>query len=60
MKKELQLKNLIENMALSTAPIKTLRAGKHYEFVIGIGNDEVAFITMTKEAYDALIETKGD
>ena len=52
--KEYGLANLVKGMDLSDAPVKTMRHGKHYEFLIGIGNDHTAFITMDKEAYEAL------
>lgn len=54
------LLRIIEGMKLSTAPVKTQRMGTHYEFTVGIGNDETAFITMAKEAYDTLIKRSAE
>ena len=39
---------------LKIAPSKTIRTGCHYEILIGIGNDHVAFFTIDDEALDAL------
>jgi len=49
-----KLYELIKGLKVVPAPVKTERFGTHYEFVIGIGNDETASITMTKEAFEDL------
>lgn len=39
---------------LSIAPTKTERNGLHWEIIIGIGNDHVAFLTIDDAALKAL------
>jgi len=48
------LKQLICGTIPHDAPVRTERVGKHLEWVIGIGKDHSAFITMTDEAFRAL------
>ena len=36
------------------APVETKRYGKHYEIIIGIGNDHVAYLTIDDDALKAL------
>ena len=55
-----ELKNLIKDEKLFVAPRKTERQGIHYEFIIAIGKDESARITMTKEAYDCLMKDSDE
>lgn len=56
MKKELDLIKLIEGVELFPAPVKTTRpANSAYEFIIGIGKDHIATITIGKEDYEALM-----
>lgn len=50
-----RLREVVTGMDKVDAPVKTVRHGKHYEFLIGIGKDHTAFITMDDEAYEALI-----
>lgn len=50
----LALKVLTEGKRLIKAPAMTRRAGIHYEFILAIGDDEVAYLTMTDDAYDEL------
>ena len=49
------LRELISGLPLVQAPRKTVRTSEHYEFLIGIGNDETASIIMHKDAYEALL-----
>jgi hypothetical protein len=42
------------NRELYDAPNKVERFGNHYELVIGIGKDHVAFFTLDEEALVAL------
>ena len=53
-----RLLSLSSSLIFTEAPTKTERHGEHVEAVIGINDDEVAHLTMTKEAYDALIAMK--
>jgi hypothetical protein len=39
---------------LSVAPTKTKRYGIHWQVIVGIGSDHVAFITIDDEALKAL------
>lgn len=41
------------------APMVTERHGKWHEFIIPIGNDEAAHVTMTDDALRALCERNG-
>lgn len=43
----------------NTAPQSTIRYGRWYEFTVGIGNDEVAYITMSDYALRALYDRNG-
>jgi len=45
---------VIRDHPLRNAPKRTKRFGEWYQWIIGIGNDEVAYVTMTKEAFEAL------
>ena len=38
------LRELVARLSMSPAPIKTERHGAHFEGVIGIGKDDVAYI----------------
>lgn len=38
----------------SSAPSQTIRYGQWYEFTIGIGKDEVAYITLSEDALNAI------
>jgi len=54
--KEKKLYEIIKGEELFPAPIKTTRpADSAYEFLIAIGKDHTAVITMEKEAYEILI-----
>ena len=48
------VKNVMDSVGFGDAPTVSRRVGKHYECVIPIGADEVAYLTMTDEAYAAL------
>ena len=52
------LRKLIRGKTVTSAPVKTERHGEWVEFIFGIGNDEVAYLTMPKEALDLLFEYK--
>lgn len=41
---------------VTEAPMTTNRYGDWVQFTVGIGNDEVAYITMTKEGFDLLCD----
>ena len=58
--KERTLFDLIKDMELHDAPTQTTRHGKHYEFTIAIGKDEVAHVTLTEEALEELKERMID
>lgn len=49
-----RLFQLIRNMPVFEAPHKTERAGKYFEFLVGIGTDYTAKITMEAKAYELL------
>jgi len=51
---EKQLKDFLKDLTPFTTPIKREYVGEHIEFIIGIGNDETATITMSKEAFETL------
>lgn len=55
------LKYLIDANKMAPAPYKTQRQGKHYEVIIGIGNDHIATLTLDEDAYIELckIELKS-
>lgn len=55
-----KLKEAVEPLTPAPAPWKTQREGEHVEFLIAIGNDETAFVTMTKKAHDALMSQDWD
>lgn len=46
-----KLVTLCNSTKILEAPVKTERHGEWCEFLIPIGDNETAFITMTKEAY---------
>lgn len=48
------LKQLVINNSIGIPAGKTVRCGDWKEVIIAIGNDEVAYITLTKEALDVL------
>ncbi len=48
------LLEIISTKHISNAARVTKRLGTWYEWSIAIGNDEVAYITMTKEVFEAL------
>lgn len=50
-----KLKELIAGDKLFPAPKRSEFVGEHYQFLVGIGDDETATITMTKEAYELLM-----
>ncbi|SDI28097.1 hypothetical protein SAMN04487867_10475 [Vreelandella titanicae] len=50
-----KLKEAVEQLTPKPEPWKTQRAGEHVEFLVAVGNDETASVTMTKEAYDTLM-----
>lgn len=54
--KEKQLADLLLNLNKYKAPTKLERYGKHCEFVISIGTNETATITMSEKAYEELIK----
>jgi len=49
------LYDLTKNQKPFPAPKETVRYIPHYEFLIAIGNDYTAHITMDKEAYEELL-----
>ena len=49
-----ELYNLIKCRHVSHAAKHTARHGVWLEWIVGIGKDEVAYITMTEEAFNAL------
>ena len=51
---EYYLYDVLLHTKLGKAPIKTERIGKLVEAIVGIGNDHVAYITLTEEAYEEL------
>lgn len=51
-----ELYNLIRLRHVSNAAKKTRRFGTWYEWTVGIGKDHVAYITMTREAFEELIK----
>ena len=51
---EKKLKDLLIGLDGHSAPKNREYLSEHIEFVIGIGNDESATITMSKEAFEAL------
>ena len=53
--KQALLKMIVESEKPFEAPRKTERQGLHYEFLVGIGKDETAVLTMTKEAHEELM-----
>lgn len=55
MTNEGKLWNLIYNMEPSPAPSKRTYRAPHQEFLVGIGPDHTAHITMDQEAYEELI-----
>jgi len=50
------LLNIIKANKKAAAPYKTQRAGKHWEWVIGIGKDHVAYLTMDDDAHKELLQ----
>ena len=50
------LLNIILTNVKQPAPMKTSRTGKHWEWVIGVGKDHVAYLTMDDEAYQELVK----
>ena len=54
MSKTKHLKEIIKDDTPFPAPRKTTRNGEHYEFLVGLGDDETAVITMTKDGYEWL------
>ncbi|SNY95560.1 hypothetical protein [Halomonas sp. hl-4] len=50
-----KLKETVQQLTPAPAPWKTQRSGEHVAFDVAIGKDETASVTMTKEAYDALM-----
>ena len=50
------LRLMLANEDKHEAPVLTRRGGKHYEFILGIGKDHGAHVTMTDEAYDELFK----
>lgn len=47
--------DIIGDDKLFSAPVQTNRSGEHYEFLVAAGKDETIHITMTKEAYEYLV-----
>lgn len=54
------LTQLIADETPGQAPSVTARHGTHYEFLIAIGNDHTAHVTMTDEAMEALSAIQDD
>ncbi|MDA3807405.1 MAG: hypothetical protein PF440_05745 [Thiomicrorhabdus sp.] len=52
------LHKLIAKQKKFEAPHLTRRAGTHYEFLIGIGDNHSAYITLIDDAYEALLTLK--
>ena len=50
------LLELINRNVLGDAPRVTRRNVKHLEAVVGIGNDDIAFITLPEDAYSELCD----
>ena len=57
---EKKLKDLLIELTPFTAPMKREYVGEYVEFVIGIGKDETATVTMSKEAFEKLKSTTLD
>ncbi len=55
-----QLLKLIEGQTLTRAPAKTDRHGLHWTFTIEIDANNTAEMTMSDEAYEALISDGKD
>lgn len=53
------LTTLLQQNKLSAAPYKTVRTGKHYDVVIGIGRDHIANLVIDSEALDKLKQLTG-
>ena len=53
---EFLLAAIVSHHKVWEAPVKTERYGEWCEFIIGIGNDHTASITMDKDSYDMLIK----
>ncbi len=49
------LRTIVAKSNMMAAPTTARRYGTHCEFLVAIGNDHIAEITMTQEAYDALM-----
>ncbi len=58
MTKEQLLKEIVKGEELKEAPKRTRRYGKHYEFLVDIGKDDYAMVTMFEDAYKVLMEEK--
>jgi hypothetical protein len=54
--REKLLSVMLEDLTPFLAPTVTRREGKHFEFVIAIGDDESFHVTMTDDAHKALLE----
>lgn len=54
------LAEITANYAAITAPLRTDRVGTHYEYLIGIGKDHTASITLTEEALEELQKTNPE
>ena len=53
--KKIVLNQLKQAGSIEPAPIKTQRNGKHYEILVGIGNDHTARVTLNEDALEALL-----
>ena len=45
---------LLGRNEITQAPVKTQREGVWYQVIIGIGDDEVAYLTLTDDALEVL------
>jgi len=57
--KEISLLEVITRTKVLPAPTSTIRYGKHLEWLVAIGKDETATITMTVDAYDELLKRQN-
>ena len=55
-----KVKEAVSILTVSSAPSTTKRHGEWVEAVCAIGKDEVAYITMHKDAYDELMSQSWD
>lgn len=54
------LKDIVNGLTVSEAPRKREMIGEWVEAVCAIGKDEIAYITMPKEAYEELLSKEWE